>query len=245
MPVTIKHFAPLDVPQDLVCWTRMQSEAGQKLEEIIARKEIERCAGNGVFFWGVGNAPAVVTSGYARLQMPVQVVFSIMKGRPRSVDAAPRSILVWRSYLDMFGVERELPHHALITSRGETDAGDKRRHYALICSSSAPLRLEHGVRFDPTAYRNAGGTGGPVGSSQVTALLQRAAPTSSGDYEVNLTANLFGSYWVKLTNPVVLEAKDVEQTANVASSKEWCSLVMGLRRSGQPIALPALQSSFF
>ena len=240
-----KHDAPQDVPQELVCWTRMQSEAGQKLEEIVARKEMERRAGNGVFFWGVGNAPAVVASAYARLQVPVQVIFSIMKGRPRSVDAAPRSILVWRSYLDMFGVERDLPQHALITSRGETDKGDKRRHYALICSSSTPLRLEHGVNFDPTAYRNAGGNGGLVGASQVTALLQRVAPPMSGDYEVNLTASLSGSYWVKLTNPVVLEASDVEQAANAASSREWCSLVVGLRRSGQPIAPSELQSSFF
>ena len=37
---------------------RMQAEAGQRLETIIARKEIERQAGEGLFLWGVGSAPS-------------------------------------------------------------------------------------------------------------------------------------------------------------------------------------------
>jgi hypothetical protein len=36
---------------DIICWTRMQSEAGQGLNEIVARKEVERFSGNS-FFWG-------------------------------------------------------------------------------------------------------------------------------------------------------------------------------------------------
>ena len=41
-----------------ICWTRMQSEAGEGLPKILRRKDLERRAGAGLFFWGVGNAPA-------------------------------------------------------------------------------------------------------------------------------------------------------------------------------------------
>jgi len=244
-----KHHVPLDHEPELVCWTRMQSEAGQGLEGIVARKELERRAGDGVFFWGVGNAAAVATSIYARLGVSVPVIFSVMKGRPKAVDASPRSLLVWRRYVDMYGAERELPAQALITSRGETDAGDKKRHYALMCRSLAPLKLGKGVRFDPAAFRNVGGNGGPIGASQVTALIQRVQPDGVGDYEANISAELTGSYWVRLTDPVMLDVSSVECVEHVvegASPREWIRLVADLRERPQRLrsAHPA-QSSFF
>lgn len=250
MSIAAKHHSTLPERQELVCWTRMQSEAGQRLEDIVLRKELERRAGSGVFFWGVGNAPAVATSTYARLRVPVKVVFSIMKGRPRVVDASPRSIMVWRRYIDMAGVERELPSQALITSRAETGAGQKRRHYALMCYSARPLRIERGVGFDPAAYRNVGSNGGPVGASQVTALLQRVASAAPGDYEENLTAELVGSYWVRLTDPVVLDAKEasrVDQAAAASSTQEWLRLVSKLRATHRKTETKpeTIQPSFF
>lgn len=248
MSHAVKHHVALGESRELICWTRMQSEAGQGLEEIVARKELERLAGDGVFFWGVGNAPSVATAAYARLGVPVKVVFSIMKGRPRAVDACPRSLLVWRRYIDMFGAERELPAQALITSRGETDAGDKKRHYALMCSSDVPLKIGKGVPFDHSAFRNVGVNGGPVGASQVTALLQRVQPDGAGDYEANLSAQLTGSYWVRLTDPVVLEAscvESVERAVEEASPYQWLRLVADLRQTAQMprLGLP-MQPSF-
>lgn len=249
MSYAAKHNVSLDHEGELLCWTRMQSEAGQGLEDIVARKELERRAGDGVFFWGIGNAPAVATSTYARLGVPVSVIFSVMKGRPKAVDASPRSLLVWRKYLDMNGAERELPPQALITSRGETDAGDKKRHYALMCRSQAPLKLGKGVRFDPAAFRNVGGNGGPVGASQVTALIQRVQPDGVGDYEANISAELTGSYWVRLTDPVMLDASSVESVEHAvedASPREWLRLVADLRgKSERPRSIHPAQSSFF
>lgn len=34
---------------EVVCWTRMQAEAGQNINRIIARKEAERRAGGGLY----------------------------------------------------------------------------------------------------------------------------------------------------------------------------------------------------
>ena len=53
---------PSDKQPNYLLWTRMQAEAGQGLELILRRKERERVAGDGRFFWGVGNAPAVITN---------------------------------------------------------------------------------------------------------------------------------------------------------------------------------------
>lgn len=210
----------------------MQTEAGQGLDAILARKECERKAGNGLFFWGVGNAPALLANVLARLNRPVPVIFSIMKSRPKTADVAPGRTLIWCRYIDSNGVERCLPPSALITSRGDSAAGEKKTHYALMCHSDEPLRLRRGQGFDPTAYRNAGGTGAPVGASQVTALLQRVRPEHPSDqYEVNLTASLAGSYWVRLTQPRELSEAELRRISGICDHDKdhWLEFVAKLR----------------
>ncbi|OBP72352.1 hypothetical protein BAE42_16205 [Mesorhizobium loti] len=189
--------------EDYVCWSRMQAEAGQALEAIVRRKELERRAGRGMFCWGVGNAPAVITGALARLGEPVAAVFSIMKSRPKAVDVNPGRIVAWRRYFDVDGAIRPMPRHVLVTSRAESASGPKSRHFALMCWSDKPLLIQHGEQFDPAAYRNAGGTGAPVGASQVTALLKRASQGEGASaYEANLKAWLVAAYWVRLTDPI-------------------------------------------
>lgn len=190
---------------DLVCWSRMQAEAGQGLDAIVARKELERSAGDGIFLWGVGNAPSVAINALARLGAPVPVIFSIMKSRPKKVDVSPSRIVAWRRYIDAQGAERELPPSSIVTSRGDSPSGAKRAHYALMCRSGEKLALTRGEAFDVSAYRNAGGRGAPVGASQVTALLRQVAqPSGDSDYEANLRADLDSSYWVRLTDPITV-----------------------------------------
>jgi hypothetical protein len=222
---------------ELVCWSRMQAEAGQALDAIVARKEIERQAGGGCFMWGVGNPPALIARSLARAHVPVRAVFSIMKSRPKAVDAQPSKTVVWRRYLDADGVEQTLPPYALVTSRGDSASGAKRMHFALMCHSAEPLAIRRGEAFDPNAFRNAGGTGAPVGASQVTALLKRVgADAAVTDYEVNIAAWLTASYWVRLLDPVEL---DVGKQRLIASASEvgagrWCALVERVR-SGRAV----------
>lgn len=231
---------------ELVCWSRMQSEAGQSLAAIIERKECERLAGKGLFFWGVGNAPASSTSSLARMRAPVSVVFSIMKGKPKQIDVSPSRTLVWRKYIDLEGVERDLPQHVLITSRGETKSASKKRHYALMCFRERPLEIQHGRFFDASAYRNVSSAGGPVGSSQVTALLRRVSTQSdSSDYEVNLTAQLTGSYWVRLSCPTLLTDDKLRLLVGERSGKNWSSLVDKLRSGSDDDPSDSIQRRFF
>jgi hypothetical protein len=164
--------------------------------------------------------------------MDVSVVFSLMKGKPNSQDVAPGGILAWRSYLDADGVERPVPPHALVTSRNETETGSKNAHYALMCHSDDALELDDLGSFDPSAYRNVSGTGAPVSSSQVTALLlQVSEERLSSGYRINFRARLTGSYWVRLTDPC-----PVGQWGRAALSRcrgmtelEWLDLVTRIR----------------
>jgi hypothetical protein len=57
-------------------WTKMGVESGEKLEQIVRRKEAERVKGNGQFWWGVGNSlgPAVRDAARAG-RHPASAVF--------------------------------------------------------------------------------------------------------------------------------------------------------------------------
>lgn len=220
------------VGDDLVCWTRMQAEAGQPLDQIVARKELERQAGQGLFCWGVGNAPASLIGSLARSGTPVTVIFSKMKGKARLEDSRPKRVLLWRRFTDLNGDERELPTNVIITSRGDTKTTEKKRHYALMCFSAEPLSVKHGVPFDPSAYRNASGAGGTIGFSQVTALLRRATfSNNTGSYEANFTARLTGSYWVPLRDPAILHSNDLRLLADAGNSdaSDWMKTSRRLR----------------
>ena len=227
-----QHEEQWGAHQPYVCWSRMQSEAGQGLEAIVARKELERRAGSGIFMWGVGNAPAVAIPALSRLGIKIPVVFSIMRSRPKIVDAAPSRIVSWQRYYDASGVIRDLPENVIITSRGDSARRSKLSHYALMCSSALPLRLEYGTSFDVAAYRNVGGVGAPVGASQVTALLsRRSEPSQTSKYEVNLQAWLTESYWVRLLNPIEVPSALAARLSSVAELgiSGWMSLAQDIR----------------
>jgi hypothetical protein len=210
----------------------MQAESGQDIGSIIARKELERRAGNGLFFWGVGNAPSRAVGRLATCGEDIDVVFSLMKSRPQARDVAPAGVVAWRTYFDSREVERPLPPHVLVTSRMEVGSGARTVHYALVCWSPEELRLDDRGPFDPSAYRNIGDTGGPVGSSQVTALVVRTrAESAVSDYRINFRAKLAGSYWVRLARPCILG--DAARAALAAASarasemdsSEWIAMV--------------------
>ena len=218
-----------------ICWSRMQAEAGQGLEAIIRRKELERQSNEGVFVWGVGNAPARLTRLLAQAQQPVRAIFSIMKSKPRVCDAEADELLVWRAYVDTDGIERPLPAGSIVTSRASAGMNRKRAHYALVCKSERVLALDHrGARFDPGAFRNVGGQGRPVGASQVTALLRQVAgQREDASYAVNMEACLVGSYWVRLTAPVPLprDGKSALDQAEDMTVESWLELACRLRGS--------------
>jgi hypothetical protein len=221
---------------EIVCWSRMHAHAGQNLSLILARKELERRTGEGLFFWGVGNAPGQSLTQVAKAALNVDVVFSLMKSQPKAADVSASEIFVWRRYFDMHNYERPLPIHSLITSRGYAAGQPRRGHYALMCRADRPLTLGDFGIFDPSAYRNVSRVGAPVGSSQVTALLRRVNEEGPhSDYRINFYAKLVDSYWVKLSDPVRLsDNRRIEMARELAqvlsyTRADWRNIVAELR----------------
>src|SRR5262245_40483295 len=126
-------------------WSKMQKEAGERLEGIIARKEAERVAGNGEFWWGIGNSLGKALRDVAAVEGSLPILFSVMLARPKLIDTSPGEVCLWTAYQDSNGAIRNLPPHVIVTSRG---GSGKSHHYALVCQSEVPLALGDYGPFD-------------------------------------------------------------------------------------------------
>lgn len=227
-------------PPALLVWTRMQAEAGQGLERIVARKERERRLNGGTFLWGVGSAPARGIAALASSGARIPVVFSRMLSKPKAIDASPASIVAWTRIVGADGVARPLPKASIVTSRHT----GRDVHYCLHCGSDAPLELGDVGPFDPGAYRNHGDAGGPVGASQVTSLLTRTGPDSGRPaYTVAMTAELIEGMWTRLLDPVHVPDALRSSLDRDHDDASWLDLATSIR-TGAP-AGKATQNDLF
>lgn len=215
-------------------WTKMGAESGEALAAILRRKEFERQLGGGMFAWGIGNALGDSVSHLAALTPEPLAVFSPMPSRPKRVDVAPMSVLLWTAYQDAYGVVHPLPPHLAITSRGHAGNSAKARHYALFCTSCSPLTQP---QPDLTAIKPAEllnlMSSRPLGASQVTAVVQRSREVVAGarEYPVAFTAHLIGPRYAKLFAPKQLSAAEIAAMAEAAHGEigDWKALVADLR----------------
>jgi hypothetical protein len=179
------------------CWTRFGTEAGEPIEAILERKNREREANGGVFFWGIGNSVAPALAALIAETHAPEVLFSPMRSRPRIVDVKPPRVVEWAGGETLSGEAFMLPSAARVTSRGH--AAKLRPHYALVCLSSCELEIvaARGTLY-LSALRNllADTT---VGASQVTAVVrQSTGPTTGPAYSVAFRAALVPPYFVRL-----------------------------------------------
>ena len=203
------------------CWTRFGTEAGQSIGQILRRKEEERIANKGIFLWGIGNSVGPGISELVRRCDSPEVLFSPIKSSAKSVDASPESVVVWTRAQTVDGREFSIPAYSLVTSR-QNVSSPKLTHYALVCSSDAPLTLsESSGRFPFTAVRNIV-SGNPVGASQVTAVVSLSVnPIWEGSiYDVPFRANLVCPYFVRLREPRAI--------LDLSSKQDWASAVQGV-----------------
>jgi hypothetical protein len=183
----------------LFCWTRFGTEAGEGIGSILQRKEIERLANGRVFYWGVGNSVAPGIASLLRRVATPELLFSPIKSRPRPEDVAPERIVRWREAITIAGDRITLPDTVCVTSR------QARSHYALVCSSTEPLEVETLGRLHFSELRNLG-SGQPLGSSQVTAVVTRQVDSGAhrnDGYVIALRAFLVEPYFVRLAAPCV------------------------------------------
>jgi hypothetical protein len=186
----------------IFCWTRFGTEAGETIETILERKERERHDTGGVYMWGIGNS---VAPGVAELLLRTgspEVLFSPIKGRPRTVDVSPPAVVQWRGGVTLSGERIVLPQTVRVMS-GHSRAA----HYALVCSSDEPLHVGDFGRLRFEGLRNLV-SGNPLGASQVTAVVERVPSHGDGrEYVVALRARLVAPYFVRLIDPVVQDPR--------------------------------------
>lgn len=215
-------------PNRVLVWTRMQTESGEDLSQILQRKEWERLAGNGLFFWGIGNSLRMPNQSSRQDEIPV--VFSRMISKAKEGDVRPGAVLIWRKFFSPTGTLQDLPAHALVTSKAYTSTGLKQSHYALVCRSSSQLGSGTPRPFDPTAYRNLGGGQRPVGFSQVTAVIEQVGVESNESrYAIDFQAVLRPPYILKLADPVLVEGDQIAAPIRPRRNQDWLDFVGELR----------------
>jgi hypothetical protein len=190
------------------CWTRFGPEAGESFSDILARKDAERRAGDGVFYWGIGSAVGrALEVLIARVDEP-EVLFSPIAGAPRQVDVSPEQVARWSAGVGLSGEPVLLPEHACVTSRWDPARPDAAR-YALVCGSDEPLRLEDHGELCFGSLRNIC-SGAPIGASQVTAVVRRDSVQQDRGraYQVALRASLVKPYLLRLSSPDLIDRPD-------------------------------------
>jgi hypothetical protein len=191
------------------CWTRFGTEAGEKIDSILARKEQERLATGGMFLWGIGNSVGPAIRDLIRLEERPVVLFSPMRSKPKAIDVAPSGLTVWSEALDLDGRDWPIPEGVKVTSRQGTETGrTKRSHYALVCSSSSPLSALDlaSLRYEELVNLQ---SKNKLGASQVTAVVEQLAQRTADctTYPVAFMAELVFPYFVKLGGPLNSEAQ--------------------------------------
>jgi len=191
------------------CWTRFGTEAGEKIDSILARKEQERLATGGIFLWGIGNSVGPAIRDLIRLEKHPMVLFSPMRSKPKAIDVAPTGLTVWTEALDLDGRDWSIPEGVKVTSRQGSETGrTKGSHYALVCRSSTPLTALDlaTLRYEELVNLQ---SKNKLGASQVTAVVEQLAQGTAecSTYPVAFMAELVFPYFVKLVNPLDSEVQ--------------------------------------
>jgi len=213
-----------EIPE-VFCWTKMGTEAGQPLEAILRRKELERRSGNGLFAWGIGNSLGASAELAKRLSPDgkVDVLFTPMKSAPKAIDVTPAQLQLWLGYVDADGLVAPLPDHMLVTSRA---GNEKRGHYALLCYSADEIRDYSSDTFDAAHARNLASLN-PIGASQVTSVVRYENKTNSEPekpYRVAFRAKLYAEGFVKLARPVIMDGPMMSlyrEVCAATSASDW------------------------
>jgi hypothetical protein len=232
-----------DIPDRFV-WTKIQADAGQSVDRILRRKELERQLG-GTFWWGIGQAP--MAEKISQLGPDPDVILSLMRSVAHSRDSDPDSVLLWDQYI-VPGTRKivPVPAHAVVISRAHDQTGKlKSSYHALVCAGGIPHHSAGGA-VNTAMLRNIGGR--PIGSSQITAVVECISDSqvTSRNYPITARANLVAPGAVRLTTPRLLSDRERrlldEVSADGKTVKDWIIVARQLRRAGASERQPAPES---
>ena len=204
---------------EVFVWTRFGTEAGQRIEEIIERKELERRANEGVFLWGIGNNIAPSLPTLLRSGKTPMVAFSPIKSKPRAVDQSPGQVAVWRRATTPTGAPFDLPSASIVTSRF---ANGKSKHFALVCRSDQPLALTstcEALHFESLVNAKSGSS---LGFSQVTAVVKSSknSAVKQSSYDAAIQRELAAPFIATLYDPIIITNAD-QKSVHDAFHSGW------------------------
>jgi hypothetical protein len=227
--MTLKHLPPA------FCWTKIGSESGEALPTIVLRKEWERRLGGGRFLWGTSQSLGGSARGAAHRIGSLMALFSPASSNIKSVDRKREDVLLWNAWIDLNGQVRSLPPHTFITSRTTLPSGRRREHhFALVCSSPTELSIGSRVRAYPEHLRNVS-TGKALGAALSTAVVEcigRAGEQLGKSYPIALAVELEAPYFVRLTQPSLLKARDlaaINKASREGDFETWVELIKRFR----------------
>jgi hypothetical protein len=184
------------------CWSRFGTEAGESIDQILERKEVERDRNRGVFLWGIGNALGPSMRELLRRERTPEVIFSPISSAPRASDVSPSTTVTWNGARDLTGLPAVLPRWSTVTSRGVSGPGAQ-RHYALVCYSRERLRIGPSPADISMGSVQNLLTSRRVGASQVTAIVKLVDGflPKGCFYPVAMRVGLVAPYFLSLTDP--------------------------------------------
>jgi hypothetical protein len=187
------------------CWTKFGTESGESIGDILARKEQERIAQDGLFLWGIGNSVGPAIRELVELEKHPKVIFSPMRSKAKAVDSAPTEVLTWTTATTLNGDDWAIPAGINVVSRGASEGGrTKASHYALVCKSETPLQIEE--TSSQVVYEDLVNllSKNKLGHSQVTAVVEshETSPGRRTPYPAAFLAELVFPFFVRLADPI-------------------------------------------
>ena len=200
---------------DAFVWSKMGTEAGEPLEDIMHRKEIERQANGGKFVWGIGNSPGNSIVNFMQDTKKPVAIFTETRpnNKTRSIDEE-ESERVWRDKL--------LPRYSFVTSHPE-----RKEHYALLCECDEDLRTQcHGELHTGEFVHYV--TCNPKLPPNSTNMMKKGEGLSCKPYPIRFVASLYGEGWVTLTDYADISPetiKEVKRSADDGDIEKWKALI--------------------
>ena len=228
------HRAHQVPPTASFVWSEIGPDAGEAPKHIIVRKEAERVAGAGEFWWGLSASLGISVEVMAqRNGGTLPVLFSKSKGTETKQISEVRIWNAWRSVLhpDQQG---RIPGHVIVTSGH--DPKKRQTRYALICRSAVELGLGTLGFCDLAQCHAIRGGKHRVDTLRGAQLLVKPAPLisphgspSQSVYRIAFEATLSGHCYVHLENSRVLTDAELDSLLQFREGNEWMNLVKKLR----------------
>lgn len=215
-------------------WSEIGFDAGETPEHVVIRKEAERLAGSGEFWWGL-DAPLGITVEVHAEQN--RGVLSALFSKSRSSTVQQRQqVRIWDTWRSLLHPQQHgrIPDHVVVTSGH--DAGRRQTRYALTCHSAVNLSFG-AMGFCNLAECHSLKNGGRVNALRGAQVLRKGeplisprGPASESVYSIAFKATVVGHGYVLLENFRVLTQADLQSLLQFNAGDDWLSLAKMLRQ---------------